>query len=249
MFLLTRDGLFGAFRYLHVLAAVMWMGLLWFFNLVQTPAFAQMEPGARNNAFDKLTWRALWWFRYAALATLATGILIILVQTGDNREFGNGDFWKSPSGLMLSTAILFAFIMAYNVWMVIWPAQQIVIGNARNVQAGHEADPAAPAAARRGAMASRQNTIFSLTVFLGMVGSDHFFGGFDQPNAATRVIFYLIVLAIAAGFEANSLGMFGTAAGKPNTLMYDTHQAAIWVASGMAVFFWLFFEIVVTKVG
>ena len=249
MFLLTRDGLFGAFRYLHVLAAVMWMGLLWFFNLVQTPAFAQMDPGARNNAFDKLTWRALWWFRYAALATLATGILVIAVQTGSNREFGNGAFWKSPPGMMLSTAILLAFIMAYNVWMVIWPAQQIVIGNARNVQAGQEANPAAAAAARRGAMASRQNTIFSLTVFLGMVGSDHFFPGYDQPNAATRIIFYLIVLAIAAGFEANALGVYGTAAGKPNTLMYDTHQAAIWTASGMAVFFWLFFEIVVTKAG
>jgi uncharacterized membrane protein len=249
MFLFTRDGFWGAFRYLHVLSAVMWMGLLWFFNLVQTPAFAEMEPGARNNAFDKLTWRALWWFRYGALATLGTGILVLLFGLGDTGLYGHSEFWKSPSGLMLSAAILFAVIMAYNVWMVIWPAQQTVIGNARNVQAGGQPDPAAPAAARRGAMASRQNTIFSLTVFLGMVGTQHFFPGYDQPNTLTRIVFYIIVLVVAVGMEANSLGQFGTQAGKPNNLMYDTHQNAIIAGSVLAIFFWLFFEIVVTKVG
>ena len=59
----------------HVIVAVMWMGLLWFFNFVQTPAYAEMEPAARNNAFDKLTWRALWWFRWAAMATVVIGVL------------------------------------------------------------------------------------------------------------------------------------------------------------------------------
>ena len=66
--------------------------------------------------------------------------------------------------------------MLYNVWMVIWPNQQIVIANARNVQAGGEADPNAPAAARAGAMASRQNTIFSLPLLVFMVGAAHFYG-------------------------------------------------------------------------
>src|SRR5436305_13398216 len=131
MFLFTKQGIWGAFRYIHVLSAVMWMGLLWFFNLVQTPAFAQMEPGARNNAFDKLTWRALWWFRYAALATLGTGILVLLIGGfGDGDAYGKflgHNFFGTPQGMMLAAAILFAFIMAYNVWMVIWPAQQVVI--------------------------------------------------------------------------------------------------------------------------
>ena len=65
-----RIGLSGAFRIAHVIVAIMWMGLLWFFNFVQTPAYAEMEAPARNNAFDKLTWRALWWFRWAAAATV-----------------------------------------------------------------------------------------------------------------------------------------------------------------------------------
>src|SRR3954447_14897244 len=128
MFLFTRAGFWGAFRYLHVMSAVTWMGLLWFFNFIQTPAYAEMDAGARNNAFDKLTWRALWWFRWAAIATLVTGIFELGIggfSDGDNYH----DFFKTGPGMMLLAAILFAFIMAYNVWMVIWPAQQIVIAN------------------------------------------------------------------------------------------------------------------------
>src|SRR3954462_2846220 len=228
MFLFTKDGFWGAFRYLHVLSAVMWMGLLWFFNFVQTPAYAEMDAGARNNAFDKLTWRALWWFRWAAIATLVTGILVLGTEGFSYGDLYSNDFWKSSPGLMLSAAILFAFIMAYNVWMVIWPAQQVVITNARNVQAGGEANADAPKSARRGAMASRQNTIFSFSVFLAMVGYSHFFGGYDTPNAATKAIFYILVAVIAVAFEMNALGKFGTEAGKPNTKMYDTHQMAIY---------------------
>jgi uncharacterized membrane protein len=254
MFLFTKVGFWGAFRYIHVLSAVMWMGLLWFFNFVQTPAYAEMDPSARNNAFDKLTWRAMWWFRWAAIATVGTGILVLgagaSLKPTPYGYLGFGhNFWLSSQGLMLTAAIVFAVIMLYNVWMVIWPAQQVVIGNARNVAAGGEPNPEAAKQARRGAMASRQNTIFSFTVFLGMVGTSHFFPGYDYPNAISKLLFYLILIVVAVSLEANALGYFGTEAGKPNTLIYDTHQYAIYAASGLAVFFWLFFEIVVTKAG
>ena len=244
MELFSHTGLWGAMRIAHVMFAAMWMGLLWFFNFVQTPAYAEMEPGARNNAFDKLTWRALWWFRWAAMATILSGLLILAL--GPSGTYG-GTFWKSPSGMGIAAAILLALIMGYNVWMVIWPNQQVVIANARNVQAGGEANPAAPGAARAGAMASRQNTIFSFTVFLFMVGSDHFFG-IDAhfkaaPAAGVRVLFYIVVLAIAVAFELNALGRIGgTAAGGFNVI-YDTHQYAIYTAVGLMVFFYLFFEI------
>ena len=75
MEIFSRIGLAGAFLIAHVIVAIMWMGLLWFFNFVQTPAYAEMDAGARNNAFDKLTWRALWWFRWAAAATVVFGLL------------------------------------------------------------------------------------------------------------------------------------------------------------------------------
>src|SRR3954447_16178459 len=118
MFLFTRAGFWGAFRYLHVMSAVTWMGLLWFFNFIQTPAYAEMEPGARNSAFDKLTWRALWWFRWSAIATLVTGIFELGIG-GFGTADPYHDLMSKPQGLMISAAIIFAFIMAYNVWMVI----------------------------------------------------------------------------------------------------------------------------------
>ncbi len=174
MEIFTRAGLWGAFRMAHVIVAIMWMGLLWFFNFVQMPSYAEMEAAARNNALDKLTWRAMWWFRWSAMATIVFGLLIIAVEGGSNYVY-NGDFWRSTSGVTLLIGILFGFIMLYNVWMVIWPAQQIVIGNARNVQAGGEADPNAAAAGRAAGMASRQNTIFSLPLLVFMVGASHFY--------------------------------------------------------------------------
>jgi len=100
---------------------------------------------------------------------------------------------------------------------------------------------------RAGAMASRQNTIFSFTVFMFMVGSDHFFNDYRhfkiQPAAGVRVLFYIVLLVIAIGMEANALGKVGgTAAGSTN-IIYDTHQYAIYTAVGLMVFFYLFFEI------
>ncbi|MEY2740633.1 MAG: hypothetical protein RL283_735, partial [Actinomycetota bacterium] len=69
-------------RWLHILAGIMWIGLLYYFNFVQVPAFAELDAGARNQAVDKLASRALWWFRWAAVATLVFGVLILLVQEG-----------------------------------------------------------------------------------------------------------------------------------------------------------------------
>src|SRR5450432_1435456 len=208
MEIFSRFGAQGVFQIAHVIVAVMWMGLLWFFNFVQTPAYAEMEPGARNNAFDKLTWRALWWFRFAAMMTVASGLLILLITGFGNSGYGS-DFWKSPPGAGLAAAILLALIMLYNVLGVIWPNQQIVIANARNVQAGGEANPAAPAAARAGAMASRQNTIFSLPLLVFMVGASHFYA-LDHfsfhPGGPKWFVYFLLGVAVLVLLEANALG-------------------------------------------
>ena len=149
MWLFDQNGFDNALRISHVIVAVMWMGLLWFFNFVQTPAYAEMDAAARNNAFDKLTWRALWWFRWAAAATVAFGLLIIAV--GAERHVSTATTGRSTAGVdAAASASSSASSMFSNVWMVIWPNQQIVIANARNVQAGGEAEPgrARPRAAR-----------------------------------------------------------------------------------------------------
>src|SRR3954465_390878 len=231
MAIFTRFGLQGAFTIAHVIVAIMWMGLLWFFNFVQTPAYAEMDGAARNNAFDKLTWRALWWFRWAAAATVAFGLLVIAI--GGSDKF-SGDFWKSTPGVTLLIGILFGITMLYNVWMIIWPNQQIVIANARNVQAGGEADPNAPAAARAGAMASRQNTIFSLPLLVFMVGASHFyvFSHFknqpNNPSVGLWILYLLIGVAVLVILEANALGkVSGRGSGGLNVL-YETHKNAMY---------------------
>jgi uncharacterized membrane protein len=228
----------------------MWMGLLWFFNFVQVPAFAEMDAAARNNALDKLTWRALWWFRWAAMATVIFGILIIAVQGGSNYAYSN-DFWRSTSGVTLLIGILFGFVMLYNVWMVIWPAQQVVIANARNVQAGGEADPNAPASARAGAMASRQNTIFSLPLLVFMVGASHFYAYTNhfsaRPSAGLWILYLLIGVAVAAIMEANALGkVSGRGSGGLN-VMYETHKNAMYTGFGLILGFYILAEIMLRK--
>lgn len=251
MRLFTESGLNGLFRMSHAMVAFMWMGLLWFFNFVQVPAFAEMDPAARNNAFDKLSWRALWWFRHSAWLTVATGILVFGVDGVDGMLY-DGDFMKTSGGMVLTAAILFALIMLYNVWMVIWPNQQVVIANARTVQGGGEANPDAPAAARKAAMASRQNLIFSMFVVPAMIGGGAagvFFGGFDTFNdGGLRVLYWLVILAIAAGMELNALGIVGGTAPGGTNIVYDTHKNALHTGLGITVFVWLFFEIIFGKI-
>jgi uncharacterized membrane protein len=246
MEIFSRFGGWGAFRMAHVIVAIMWMGLLWFFNFVQTPAFAEMEASSRNDAFDKLTWRALWWFRWAAAATVVFGLLIVAVGSMGDQKVYTGSYWfKTASGTTLLLGIIMGLVMAANVWMVIWPNQQIVIGNARTLLAGGEANPNAAAAGRAGAMASRQNTIFSLPLLVFMVGASHFyFGDHWVFDSAGKCIVYLLVgLVIIAVLELNALGMIS---GRGNTglnVIYETHKNAMYTGFGLIVFFYLFAEI------
>src|SRR6266700_3482610 len=137
----SRLGLSYLSRWTHVFVGITWIGLLYFFNFVQVPAYADMEGAARNNALDKLTWRALWWFRWAAAATLVSGILLLLFQTdaAGKTQLFSADYAKSLHGISIYAGVLLAVTMFLNVWLVIWPAQKVVIANARNVQAGGQA--------------------------------------------------------------------------------------------------------------
>ena len=99
-------------------------------------------------------------------------------MTATTPQLFDGDYIKTSPGMSIYTGILLALTMFLNVWLVIWPNQKKVIANARNVQAGGEADPDAAAAGRKALLASRMNTIFSFTMLMFMVGTSHFLGGF-----------------------------------------------------------------------
>src|SRR6195952_1641794 len=98
----SRYGLAYLSRYLHVVVGITWIGLLYYFNFVQVPAFAEMEGAARNNAIDKLASRALWWFRWSAVATVVTGLLILGFQkNGDASQLTSMDYFKTLPGISI----------------------------------------------------------------------------------------------------------------------------------------------------
>ncbi len=232
MELFTQEGLALLSRWLHILAGVTWIGLLYYFNFVQTPAFLQLGAPARMEALDKVAWRALWWFRWGAVFTVLTGILIL----GFNEQF-NGDYFQTPQGVSIASGAILGIIMLSNVWGVIWRAQKVVIGSARQVIAGGEADPAAAAAGRRAALASRMNTIFSIPMLFFMAATSHFVGSsaFVATIDGGQLLAYWAVFAVlVGGLELNALGRFGGYGPALNTRPYDSIRAAI--ISGIVVF-------------
>jgi uncharacterized membrane protein len=246
----TKVGGAFASRWLHVIVGITWIGLLYYFNFVQVPAFAELDADARNKAMDKITWRALWWFRWSALATLITGVAILAAQTdqvGDKQQLWSGDYFKSAPGMSILTGVLLAVTMFANVWLIIWPKQQVVIGNARNVLAGGQADPAAPDAARRGALASRMNTIFSIPMLLFMVGTSHFFLSshfLQEPSGGRRVVYWIVTIVVWLILELNALGVIAGTAQTWTKKIYETHLNAIITGLVLAIGWYALWEIV-----
>jgi uncharacterized membrane protein len=215
----------GAFSMLaraaHILAGITWIGLLYFFNFVQTPAFAQLSDGARGEALRKITFRALWWFRWAALATFIFGLLIISVQ-----EMEDGLYFSGPSGTAILTGMLFGITMFANVWGVIWRAQKVIIGSSQAVADGGEADPrATPELAKKAARASRTNTFFSITMLFFMVFAAH--GPLWYGAIGGTLVYWLFVLILWAFVELSGLGLIGGFDSPFNKLAFDNHRNTI----------------------
>jgi uncharacterized membrane protein len=214
-------GNFG-FRWLHILAGITWIGLLYYFNLVQVPAFAAFgdEGKARNIAIDKVARKALWWFRWAAISTFVTGILITMIS----KDYYSDGFGKSGKGLAISTGMLLGTIMMLNVWGVIWRNQKVVLANAVNVLAGGEPDPNAAVAARKAGMASRQNTVFSVSMLYFMVYASHGPYSFATDLSGGKVgTYWIIALILIVVLELNCLQMlpWKGQANKGLNVLYD----------------------------
>jgi uncharacterized membrane protein len=247
MQLFTQSGLEFGFRWLHVLGGITWIGLLYYFNLVQVPAFAEYgdEAKARNIAIDKVARKALWWFRWAAVFTLVTGLLILGVTKNYMKDF----LQDKPGGVghdaVIAVGMIFGITMAANVWMVIWKNQKIVLANAANLINGGQPDPAAAGAGRAALLASRQNTIFSVSMLFFMVGATHFYGtGLFNVTAGHGNIFFVIAIVIGALFEINCLGILGgKAVGNKLLWPYENHKNAIITAFGLWAVLWILTEI------
>ena len=220
----------GAFQFMsrtgHILAGVTWIGLLYFFNFVQVPAYAELSDGARSEALRKLTFRALWWFRYAALVTFLFGLVLVGIYSAEETS----NYLEGVSGTSILTGMLFGITMFLNVWGVIWRNQKIVIGNAENVAAGGEANPAAPAAAKAAARASRCNTLFSIPMLWFMVFTAHgvtWYRADDAPAIGGTIGYWVLVLVLWAFIEASALGFVGGLDNAFNKQAFDVHRNTI----------------------
>jgi len=236
-----RFGLEVIFRVAHVVVGITWIGLLYYFNVVQVPAFAELDPGQRNAAIDKIASRALWWFRWAALATFVMGVLILGTQDpGSGADSGfSSDYWGTLAGTSILTGMLLGTTMFLNVWLIIWPAQKIVIANARNVLAGGEADPNAAAAGRKALLASRTNTFFSLPLIWFMV-STGFVGGLGFGTQDGILVYWIVVLILWAVLEAFGCGMIG---GTGQTTLRKWQESTVGVISASVVL-WVVFLLI-----
>ena len=225
-------------RWAHFLAGITWIGILYYFNFVQVPSFAAFEAGTRTEATAKLVPRALWWFRWGAMLTLLSGISILAFQD----QF-NGDYFKTSAGVSIATGILLALVMFSNVWFVIWPVQKRVIANAENVMAGGQADPTAAGFGRRGLLASRTNTLFSIPMLFFMAATSHFAYAHTADSSGKRGAFLGIVLFVTAILELNGLGMLGGTEPGGTRAYLDTHRNTIIAGFAYAVLLIALFEI------
>ncbi len=153
-------------RWLHILSGVMWIGLLWYFNFVQTPTMPKIQPVESRSAINKfIAPEALFWFRYGALATVITGLLLAWM----NGYIGDALMLRKPF-YPIGIGMWLALIMAFNVWFLIWPNQKKILGIVSATEA--EVAKARPIAA----YASRFNTMASIAMLYCMAAQSH--GGF-----------------------------------------------------------------------
>ena len=159
------------FRYLHVLSGVMWIGLLWYFNFVQIPNMPKI-PDEQKPAIGKvIAPAALFWFRWAALSTIITGLIVSYLELYiyDALSFGLLTDGASAKHISIGIGMWLGIIMAYNVWMVIWPNQKKVLGIVEAT-----ADEKAKSA-RTAMLFSRTNTLLSIPMLLTMVSAQNLF--------------------------------------------------------------------------
>ena len=173
------------FRFGHILVGITWIGLLYYFNFIQTEYFKEAEESARKDAVAKLAPRALWWFRWAAFLTFLTGLALL-------------HYISVKITLEIILGATMGTLMMLNVWGIIWPNQKIVIGL-------KEGDVAV--AGPKAGLASRTNTLFSVGMLYFMVASAHYpaSGQVLGANLEMTGTGLLVGLAVIFAIQANAI--------------------------------------------
>ena len=157
------------FRYIHVLVGIMWIGLLWYLNFVQIPSMPNIPDDQKPAVTKVIAPKVLFWFRYAALATILSGLIVAYLNgyLHQSMTLGIGD--GGGKNTAIGIGMWLGIIMAYNVWFIIWPNQKKVLGIV-------EADTEEKLLAGKKAMlTSRVNTLLSIPMLLTMVAAQNLY--------------------------------------------------------------------------
>lgn len=190
--LLSQNSLAFLLRWVHLLAGVTWIGLLYYFNFIQGEYFKVADGGAKSDVIQKLVPNALWWFRWGAMFTFLSGILLIYI--------------KHLTGMGIMIGATMGTIMFLNVWLIIWPNQKIVIASAKQVAGGGQALPGAAGALGKAGLASRTNTLFSVPMLFFMASSVHL-GQLQTSVRSESAMSLIVVFGLIAALALN--GVFG----------------------------------------
>jgi len=149
-------------RWCHVISGVMWIGLLYYFNFVQTPTMPKLSAEQRPTIVGFILPEALWWFRWGAMSTIFFGLILAYMNHYLGEAYALGITSHNPKHTMIGIGMWLATIMWFNVWFIIWPNQQIVMG----MKDGDKAK-----AGRIAGQASRINTMLSVPMLFCMASS------------------------------------------------------------------------------
>ncbi len=177
-------------RWIHILAGVTWIGLLYYFNFCQVPYFKEADGGAKSDAIQKLVPRVLWWFRWGAMFTFLSGALLL--------------WFYGLAGYGIWVGAVLGTLMFLNVWLIIWPKQKIVIENAKQTAQGGEGVPGAADALAKAGLASRTNTLFSIPMLFLMASSRHL-PAINGAIGDAGLISLVLVFGIIAALEINGI--------------------------------------------
>jgi uncharacterized membrane protein len=155
-------------RWLHVLSGVMWIGILWYFNFIQIPNMGNIPDDQKPAISKVIAPAALWWFRWGAMGTIVTGLILASMN-----EYIVDALMLGASGVPKHTAIgigmWLGIIMFINVWFIIWPNQKVALG----IVDGSADEKAA--AGRKAMLFSRTNTMLSIPMLFAMVSAQNFY--------------------------------------------------------------------------
>jgi len=185
------------FRWTHVWAGIVWIGHLYFFNFVNIQLQGKMDDPTKKLVNPQLMPRALWWFRWGAMVTFLSGLILFAqiylytpeIGWGMNMIMKGVEGGLSDRARWIMWGMLFGSIMWFNVWFIIWPAQKKLLGGT--------AGDAAPALRARAGMASKINTFLSAPMLVGMLGANHANMSFSYGLLLTSALLGLAAIKVA----------------------------------------------------